>query len=67
MCCGQKRVGLRNSPAPGTAPPAANPNQAQAQAAMAHLYYLRNVPARLRGSLVGRVPDPLGRPGRPVR
>jgi hypothetical protein len=44
MCCGQKREALRNSAAAGT----------KATAVPRNLYYLRNVPDRLRGSVTGR-------------
>ena len=59
MCCGQKRDALRNSTAQGTAAKTSAPS----------LFYLRNVPARLRAALSGRPRDfpaapPPGRPSR---
>jgi hypothetical protein len=56
MCCGHKRAALRNSAAAGTTPTAAE-DEIKAQAASMNLYYLRNVPIRLRGSVTGRPRD----------
>jgi hypothetical protein len=64
MCCGQKRAALRNSAAAGTTPPAAAEDEIKAQAASMNLYYLRNVPIRLRGSVTGRPRDFWERSGR---
>ena len=57
MCCGQKREALRNSAAAGTTSPAAAEGNGAAKAAPMNLYYLRNVPVRLRGSATGRPYD----------
>ena len=55
MCCGQKRAALRNEALPRATPAAAPENQAPA--APQDLFYLRNVPMRLRGSVTGRPHD----------
>jgi len=60
MCCGQKREALRNSGGIETRDSA--PEQAQAGT----LYYLRNVPARLRASFTGRPVEVPGQRPMPV-
>ncbi len=60
MCCGQKRDALRNSAGTGTVPKTSAPGI---------LYYLRNVPMKLRGAISGRPHDfpPALPPNRPSR
>jgi hypothetical protein len=60
MCCGQKREALRNSA--GIRPAGAADGQAGAES----LYYLRNVPARLRASLTGRPAEDSGQRPMPI-
>ncbi len=50
MCCGQKREALRNS---GGVEAAVGDGAAE-QVAAENVYYLRNVPPRLRVALTGR-------------
>ena len=61
MCCGQKREALRNSGGPEAA------GGTNASAKPAEGYYLRNVPARLRGTLTGRPADFAKQPPRTGR
>lgn len=60
MCCGQKREALRNS----SGSPAGD--AAAGQAAAQNLFYLRNVPARLRASLTGRPNEDPGQRPMPI-
>ena len=60
MCCGQKREALRNSAGIQGGAAAAGPAEAES------LYYLRNVPARLRASLTGRPSEDSGQRPMPI-
>jgi len=62
MCCGQKREALRNS----GGSQAASSDAAAGQAATESLFYLRNVPARLRASLTGRPSEVPGQRPMPI-
>jgi hypothetical protein len=67
MCCGQKREALRNSAAVGTSSPPVADDVGTPKAASTNLYYLRNVPVRLRNSVTGRPSDFFRHPPRPGR
>jgi hypothetical protein len=57
MCCGQKRAALRNNASTGTTPSARKDHEMTGAATPLNLFYLRNVPNRLRVSVTGRQND----------